>query len=270
MPSVDLALLRSQSIELAGQLDDPALFRASLRRMMESYAHRLLRRGRSMERRGALQAWDVPGLLIREVDAALRPAAQNHPDSALAAADAVWAEGKLEEKLARRVPGGLLAEWFGIASLLFRWLHGMEDPAVFQALSTRICLPLAAENPTLFRSQLRSWMDSPAPPLRRFGWMALSAWQEEESSESIFAALDLLPLIFPETDPEVDPVGRRHPRPAGADRSPGNPRMAGGSLVEGIAAGPPVLPRSAALASPGTGRHNPPPAPGVASCASAS
>ncbi|HEY5118826.1 MAG TPA: hypothetical protein VII90_05155, partial [Anaerolineales bacterium] len=89
MPSIDLALLRSQAIELAGLLDDPALFRASLRLLMEGHAHRLLRRGHSMDRHGALQAWDVPGLLIREVEAALRPAAQSRPDCALAAADAV-------------------------------------------------------------------------------------------------------------------------------------------------------------------------------------
>jgi hypothetical protein len=203
VPSVDLALLRSQSIELAGQLDDPAIFRAALRRMMESHAHRLLRRGRSMELRGALQAWDIPGLLIREVEAALRPAAQSRPDSALAAAAAVWTEGKLEEKLIAAYLAGFSRDSAELRDLLYRWLSGMEDPSVLQALSTRICLPLAAANPTLFRSQLRSWMESPTPSLRRFGWMALASWQEEKSSESIFAALDLLPLIFPETDPEA-------------------------------------------------------------------
>ncbi len=203
MPSVDLAQLRSHSIELAAQLDDPARFRTSLRRMMEQHAHRLLRRGRSMEQRGALQAWDVPGLLIREVEAALRPFAQSRPAIALAAADAIWTEGKLEEKLLAAYLAGFSQGSADLRALLLRWLEGMEDPSVLHALSTRLCLPLAADNPTLFRSQLRAWMESPVPSLRRFGWVSLSAWQEGKSSESIFAAFDLLPLIFPETDPEA-------------------------------------------------------------------
>jgi hypothetical protein len=203
VPSIDLALLRSQAIELADLLDDPALFRASLRLLMEGHAHRLLRRGHSMDRRGALQAWDVPGLLIREVEAALRPAAQSRPDCALAAADAVWMEGKLEEKLLAAYLAGFSRGSADLRALLLRWLDGTEDPTVLQALSIHVCLPLAAENPTLFRSQLRAWMESPAPSVRRFGWMSLSAWQEEKSSDSVFASFDLLPMIFSETDPEA-------------------------------------------------------------------
>jgi hypothetical protein len=203
VPSIDLALLRPQAIELAGLLDDPALFRATLRLLMERHAHRLLRRGRSMDRRGALQAWDVPGLLMRELEAALRPSAQSRPETALAAADAIWAEGRLEEKLLAAYLAGFSRSPAELHSLIVRWLEDMEDPTVLRALSTRVCLPLAGANPTLFRSQLRAWMESPAPSVRRFGWMALGAWQEEQSSESIFASFDFLPIIFSETDPEA-------------------------------------------------------------------
>jgi hypothetical protein len=201
--SIDLALLRPQAIELAGFLDDPALFRTTLRLLMERYAHRLLRRGSSMVQRGALQAWDVPGLLVRELEAALRSSAEIRPELALAAADAIWAEGKLEEKLLAVYLAGFSRESADLQPLLSRWLEGMEDPLILRALSTCVCLPLAGANPTLFRSQLRSWMESPAPSVRRFGWMALSAWQEENSSESIFAAFDFLALIFSESDPEA-------------------------------------------------------------------
>jgi hypothetical protein len=203
VPSIDLALLRPQAIELAGFLDDPALFRATLRLLMERHAHRLLRRGRSMDRRGALQAWDVPGLLMRELEAALRPAAQNRPDFALAVADAIWTEGKLEEKLLAVYLAGFSRGSADLEAVFVRWLDGMEDPTVLRAMSARVCLPPAGASPTLFRIQLRAWMESPAPSVRRFGWMALNAWQEEKSSESIFAAFDFLPIIFSETDPEA-------------------------------------------------------------------
>jgi hypothetical protein len=46
-------------------------------------------------------------------------------------------------------------------------------------------------------------MESPAPGIRRFGWMALGAWQEEKTSEAIFASFDFLAIIFSETDPEA-------------------------------------------------------------------
>jgi len=203
MPSVDLANLRSQAIELADRLEDPAAFRASLRALMEQYAHRLLRRGRSMDQRGALPAWEVPGLLIREVEAALRPSAQSRPDAALAAADVVWKEGKLEEKLLAAYLAGFSRDSESLQTHLSRWLEGLEDPAVLRALSTNVCMPIGRANPVLFRSRLRTWLESPAPPVRRFGWMALKAWQEEASSEATFAAFDLLPVVFSETDPEA-------------------------------------------------------------------
>jgi hypothetical protein len=203
VPSIDLALLRPQAIELAGLLDDPALFRATLRLMMERHAHRLLRRGRSMDQRGALQAWDVPGLLMRELEAGLRPAAQSRPECALAAADAIWTGGRLEEKLLAVYLAGFSRSPDALQSLIDRWLEDMEDPAVLRALSYQVCLPLAGANPTLFRSQLRSWIESPSASMRRFGWMALSAWQEEKTSPATFASFDFLPNIFSESDPEA-------------------------------------------------------------------
>jgi hypothetical protein len=203
VPSVDLASLRSQAIELADRLEDPGVFRASLRALMEQYAHRLLRRGRSMDQHGALPAWEVPGLLIREVQASLRLSAQNRPNAALAAAGAVWAEGKFEEKLLAAYLAGFSRDSESLQTLLSRWLEGLEDPAVLRALSVNVCLPIGRANPVHFRSRLRTWLESPAPSVRRFGWMALNAWQDEGSSEAIFAAFDLLPMIFSETDPEA-------------------------------------------------------------------
>jgi hypothetical protein len=203
MPSIDLASLRSQAIELAEQLDDPTSFRASLRSLMEQHAHRLLRRGHSMEQRGALLAWDVPGLLMREVEAALRPSARSRPDAALATADVIWTEGRLEEKLLATFLAGFSSNSESLQALLARWLEGLEDPVLLRALSTSVLLPLGKANPVLLRSRLRAWLESPAPPIRRFGWMSLNAWREEKSSEGIFAAFDLLPTVFSETDPEA-------------------------------------------------------------------
>jgi len=45
MPAIDLALLRGEAYELAGQLGQSAAFQISLRSLLERHAHRLLRRG---------------------------------------------------------------------------------------------------------------------------------------------------------------------------------------------------------------------------------
>jgi hypothetical protein len=203
VPAINLSRLRLQAFELSGLLADPAAFQTYLRSLLDEHSHRLLRRGRSMAERGALTAWDVPGILIREVEAALLPAAQNNGRAALAAAEAIWPAGKLEERqLAAYLAGlsGLPAE---VRTLLQEWLAEAEDPILLQDLAAHTCPPLWAANFTLFRSDVRSWIEHSLPVRRRFGWMALRAWVEEKTSEATFAAFDLLPAIFKDPDPET-------------------------------------------------------------------
>ncbi len=203
MPSIDLARLRQQALELADLLGDPAAFRASLVSLMEGHSHRLLRRGRSMARRSALPAWDVPGLLIREVEVALLPAAEKNPQAALKAASAIWPSGRLEEKQLAAYLASLSRNPGEIRALLLQWLKDTEDPAVLQDLARKTCLPLRKSNALLFRSDVRNWIADNHPSQRRFGWMALREWTGEESSESLFAAFGLLPAVFSESDPEA-------------------------------------------------------------------
>jgi hypothetical protein len=203
MPAIDLAQLRGEASALAGQLDQPAAFSASLRSLLERHAHRLLRRGRSLAKRGALPAWDVPGILIREVEAAVLPAARRNPRAALPAAAAAWPGGKKEEKQLAAFLLGLAGDPAEIRTHLLHWLDETEDPAVLQSLAAHACPPLRRSDPVLFRSDLRSWLTHPAPARRRFGWLALKTWAEERSSDSVFSAFELLPLIFPEVDSEA-------------------------------------------------------------------
>ena len=134
MPAINLARLRLQAYELAGLIDDPAAFQAFLHSLLDEHSHRLLRRGRSMARRGALPAWDVPGILIRELEAALLPAAQKKNERVLETASAVWISGKLEEKQLAAYLAGLSRKPGEVRALLLRWLEETDDPAVLQDL----------------------------------------------------------------------------------------------------------------------------------------
>ncbi len=203
MPAINLSRLRLQAFELAGLLEDPAAFRTFLRALLDEHAHRLLRRGRSMARRGALPAWEVPGILIRELEAALLPVAREKNAGVIAAASAAWTDGRLEEKQLAAYLAGLSRNPGDVRTLLLNWLEETDDPAVLQDLAVHACLPLRTADPLLFRADIRTWIEFREPPRRRFGWMALRSWADEKTSESLFAALELLPAAFTEMDPET-------------------------------------------------------------------
>ncbi len=203
MPAINLARLRLQAFELAGLIEDPAAFQAFLHSLLDYHSHRLLRRGRSMVKRGALPAWDVPGILIRELEAALLPVAQKKNDQVLAAAAAIWTAGKLEEKQLAAYLAGVSRHPGDVRTLLLKWLEETDDPAVLQDLAAHTCSPLRSADPLLFRSDIRNWIEHQKPSYRRFGWMALKPWAEEKTSESLFASFELLPVVFAETDPEA-------------------------------------------------------------------
>jgi hypothetical protein len=207
MPAMDLAKLRSRALRLADLLEDPAALRAELRSLMEENAHRLLRRGASMARFGALPAWNAPALLVREVEVTVVSAAKADPSAAAPLAKALWNGGRLEEKL-------MAASLLEVSPLpaenrdiLAEWLVALEEPALLGKLAGTVCRTLRNADPILFRSDLRQWMEAGQTNIRRFGWMALHAWLAEEPSQSAFAAFELLPKIFSETDTEALQIG---------------------------------------------------------------
>jgi hypothetical protein len=203
MPSINLAELRTRAQDLAVLLPDAHAFRSSLRALMESHSSRLLLRGPSMARHGALQAWDVSGLLLRELEAALLPAAQANGDAALGAADAIWNDGRLEERMIAALFVGAAGRPDEARARIERWLKGMEDPALLFELAAEACRPLRDGDRELFRADLRRWIESRVPAERRFGWRALRAWLREKGAGSVPAAFDLLRFSLRETDVEA-------------------------------------------------------------------
>jgi hypothetical protein len=203
MPSIDLVRLRAEARDLAGSLPDPTEFQMRMRALMESYAHRLLRRGRSMAQRSALPAWEVSGILLRELDSALRPAASENPDAAVSCADAIWKNGRLEERiLAAHLLGySFLAD--AIRQRLAEWLWEMDDPMVLEELADYACHPLRNGPPEIFRADIRGWIESRRRGMRWFGWMALDIWLRAGADEALLTALDLLLEALPESNADI-------------------------------------------------------------------
>jgi hypothetical protein len=208
MSAIDLAKLRSRTLRLTDLLEDPATFRTELRSLMEENAHRLLRRGPSMALHGALPAWEVPALLVREVEAAVVSAVQSKPSAALPLAKTLWNGGRLEEKQIAASLLELSPLQIENRALLAEWVVGLEDPMLLGKLAGSVCRPMWNADPVLFRSDLRRWMEADPPNIRRFGWMALHAWLAGgDPSQSAFAAFELLPKAFSEKDSEALQTG---------------------------------------------------------------
>ncbi len=203
MPSINLAELRMRAKELADLLPDAPGFRAGVRTLMEAYAHRLLRRGPSMAQRGALLAWDVPGLLMRELESTLLPAAAANPAAALAAADALWPKGRLEERSLAAQLAGATDDVPEIRKRILRWSAGLDDPVLQRAVAGHACRPFRLADAVLFRADARAWIESDSPALRRFGWVALGAWLSDGGVPAILAVIDFLPRALREDDPET-------------------------------------------------------------------
>jgi hypothetical protein len=203
MPSINLSELRVRAQELAGLLADAPAFRTGVRALMETYAHRLLRRGPSMSQRGALQAWDVPSLLLRELESTLLPAAAADPAAALAAADLLWPDGRLEERLLAAQLTGVCTSVKEIRQRIAQWSAGLSDPVLQREIADNTCRPFRLANAELFRADARKWIEADTPAMRRFGWMALGAWLSDGGGHASLTAFDFLPRALREDDPET-------------------------------------------------------------------
>jgi hypothetical protein len=203
MPSIDLVRLRAEAHELADSLKDPPAFQIRLRKLMEAYAHRLLRRGRSMAQRSALPAWEVSGILIRELDTALRQAAQADPLNAAICADAVWQSGRLEERMLAARLVGFAAFGETIRQHIWRWQADTEDPILLKELAEHACRTLRNASADLHSADLRHWIESPRTATRWFGWIALDAWLQEQSDPALLTALEIFTRALPETNVDI-------------------------------------------------------------------
>lgn len=99
MPAIVLSRLRQQASLLAGHFSQPAAFVRSLSHLLEFYADRTQRPGKSGAPAPLLPAFNVPAPVLRQVLSELVPLAEDSPEEALALCDALWHEGYLEYRL---------------------------------------------------------------------------------------------------------------------------------------------------------------------------
>jgi hypothetical protein len=202
MPSIDLDALRRWSQALGDQIAEPQAFAAALKGQFESHSNRLLRRGRSLARHGALPSWNIPAAMLNEIEAVILPRAARQPEAALRLADHLWAIPWLEEKslAARLLEAAARPEASHMR--LARWVLQTPDRSLLEILARHAARPVRRESPDLFRQEILTWLGERSLAGRRFAWLALREWMDETPSSAALLAFEVLARGMREDDPE--------------------------------------------------------------------
>lgn len=202
MPSIDLDAVRRWSQSLGDLIVEPQAFAAALKGHFESHSNRLLRRGRSLARHGALPSWNIPAAMLNEIEAAILPRAARQPEAALRLADHLWAIPSLEERIlaARLLEAAARPEASHMR--MARWVLQTRDRSLHEILARHAARPIRRESPDLFRQEILNWLAERSVTGRRFAWLALHEWMDETPSSAALLAFEVLARGMREDDPE--------------------------------------------------------------------
>jgi DNA alkylation repair enzyme len=202
MPAIDLEALRRWSQALGNHLSDPQTFASMLRWQFESHSNRMLRRGPSLARHGALPSWNIPPAMMNEIEAAVLPRAALEPEPALRLADHLWSIPSLEEKTLGARLVGAAGRSEASHMRLSQWIAQTKDRSLIAVLARYAAQPIRAESPELFRREVLSFLADRNPGARRFAWRMVLEWLAEAPSAATRLALEVLSGALREIDPE--------------------------------------------------------------------
>ncbi|HAV76557.1 MAG TPA: hypothetical protein DCX53_04295 [Anaerolineae bacterium] len=166
MPAIDLARLKKQTAHLADIFDQPTDFLREHREILDFYVNRTLR-SQGVAPSSVLPTYRTPTVVLRQIETALGPVAENKPIQALELADALWDEGWLETRLlAAFLLGRIPPQEERLLARLTAWTQAVRDPEVRGALLTTSLTRLRKETPDLFLILVKEWLH----PARQRMW----------------------------------------------------------------------------------------------------
>ncbi|MGA2112452.1 MAG: DNA alkylation repair protein [Anaerolineales bacterium] len=209
MPSLNLTRWREECLQLARQVDRPQEFQSSLRAAFASHSHRSLRRGPSLAAQGALPSWNVPAIMVHELEAALAPVFRERQTQSLALADMLWEKGYYEERLLAVFILQAAAEPDQALLRISNWARSQEDPRLMKILAERGMDPLRRRLPDHLEALVAQWIDDGQVSVRRLGWTAIRSWLESDPDRAAEVALRYWPLALRERDHECQLESRQ-------------------------------------------------------------
>jgi hypothetical protein len=177
MPAIQLARLKIQVTDLLAYFDDPVGYMVEFHALLNFYADRTRRPGRSGRPKPLIQAYNVPRQIMRRIENDLRPFVATNPPGALELADHLWADPWYESRsLAISILGLISPEKPDfIVERLQTWGKSCREDALLDALLDIGAAGLRTENPDQFLSLVEFWLSDDDKTSRKNGMRALPA-----------------------------------------------------------------------------------------------
>ena len=221
MPAIQLARLKLQVSELLTYYADPVDFVRELHTLLNFYADRTRRPGRTGKPRPLIQAYNVPRQVLRRVESDLTPQVFAEPDKALALADQLWADAWFECRLLAISILGLipLDNPEIIVDHLQTWGKTCREDALLDALLETGAEGLRSESPDAFLQLVELWLTNGDLPSRKIGLRALPALIANPQFDNLPAIYRLLTPLLREAASALESDLTRAVRALG-ERSP--------------------------------------------------
>jgi hypothetical protein len=200
MPPVQLARLRPQVNALMSHYEDQALFSRTLLLILEKYSEKFSQRPGSPGARAPqrldpeLPAYNVPPVVLNELESALEALAKLQPQQSACLADVMWAQPSYESKklaifLLARLPAGYQGEFI---ARIQRWFAG-GIPNISQSLIAEF-IQQSSQKLEIISSRawlalLRAWIASEDKRLQQIGMQAAGDLAANRAFQN-------LPLVF--------------------------------------------------------------------------
>ncbi|GAB4492559.1 MAG: hypothetical protein Fur0016_24600 [Anaerolineales bacterium] len=203
MPAIDIARLKTQAAVLVEKFDQPAVFVAELREILDFYADRTLRVGVAAPA-SVLPAYRAPQAVLRQIEMELAPLAAAFPEQAMALTDALWKAGYLETRLlAAILLGKIHPETPQLTERVRSWVSRVRDQRLRSALLNAGLARLRREKPDRFIELIQQWFDPATPKMWENAIYALIPLLEDPSYDNLPPIYNLLTPVIQNIPPTL-------------------------------------------------------------------
>jgi len=221
MPAIRPAILKQQSALLAGEFEQPDIYLRSLHHLLDQYANRAYRPGKTGKPKPLLETYDVPVPVLRQLLLDLEPYARRDPEAALILSGVLWNDTYVETRLlAAGLLGKIPSEPEQILSQLNGFLETAANERVIFTLLDQGLAWLRKTHPDRIIVQANEWLDSSDDFDRMLGLQILRPLIADPGFENLPVIFNLLaPLscvaptrLHPDLIDVVESLARRSPR----------------------------------------------------------
>jgi hypothetical protein len=191
MPAIQPARLKTQAAQIGDLFQEPATLVRALHDLLDFYADRTRRPGKSGAPPPLLQAYQVPKPVMRQIWQEFKPHIDEAPQAGFVLADALWAENNLECRiLAVQILGRLpVIPPDGVVRRLSSWVTEEADQSLQKLLLTTGAARLRQDAPDQVFRLSKTWLNSTDRYVPRLGLQILLPIIEDPE-------FDNLPFIY--------------------------------------------------------------------------